>query len=71
MKYAVKTELDVMICIPSSIKTRSETEMIMGRWRDIQTYRDHGYRISTLLFLLIKKVGQRNKECKLTIDSEM
>jgi hypothetical protein len=61
MKYAVEMGSGAMIYIPSFIKTRLAIQKLMREYADTQTQRQHGYRISLLLFFqntesrLIKK----------------
>jgi hypothetical protein len=54
MECAVEIGSGAMVYIPSFIKIRSAIQKLIGG--DTQTYRQHGDRISLLLFLQNKKV---------------
>jgi hypothetical protein len=58
MKYAVEMGSGAMMQIPSFIKIGSGIQKLI--WRDTQTHRQHGDRISLLLFF-------QNKESMLKI----
>jgi hypothetical protein len=56
MKYAIKMDSGVMMCIPSLIKTDSGIQKLMGvgvGGGDSQTHRQHDDLISLLLFYFI------------------
>jgi hypothetical protein len=55
MKYAVETGSGAIIYIPNYIETRLAIQKLMGEYAYTYTQRQHGYRISLLLFFQNKK----------------